>query len=52
MYEGRPIDAASINYHLLNGVVALIDLWVSGIPIKFMQFIYPAYMEQCMLHSL
>ena len=40
LYEGGPIDAASINRHLLNGIVALIDLWVSGVPMKFIHFIY------------
>ena len=30
----------SIHIHLLNAVVALVDLWVSGVPIFLLQFIY------------
>ena len=30
----------SINFHLINGAVALLDLWVSGIPVFLLQFVY------------
>ena len=30
----------SVHLHLVNAVVALIDLWVSGVPIFLLQFVY------------
>ena len=38
---GDAVDAGSVNTHLLNGIFALIDLWVCGVPLKPLHAIYP-----------
>lgn len=43
LYEtGRPIDGINANTHLVNGLIALVEIWVSGVPVNFLHFIYPA----------
>ena len=34
------MDGINANTHLVNGLVALVDFWVSGVPINFLHFIY------------
>ena len=37
----KDIDvSANIHTHILNGVVALLEVWVTGIPVYLLQFIY------------
>lgn len=38
--EDSATSPLSINVHLVNGIVALMDLWVSGVPIFLLQFVY------------
>ena len=41
LYRGGHIDGLTVNTHLLNSLVATIDLWVSGIPVNIPHSIYP-----------
>ena len=41
LYRGGPVDCVAINTHLVNGIVALFDIRVSGIPVRIFHFIYP-----------
>ena len=41
LYDGRTINGINANTHLVNGIFALIDFWVSGIPINTLHVIYP-----------
>ena len=41
LYRGGAVDGINANVHLMNGLVALLDLWVSGVPINFLHVIYP-----------
>ena len=40
LYRGGSVDGVNINVHLLNGIVALIDLWVSGVPVNLLHLVY------------
>ena len=40
LYSGGPVD--NINAHLVNGIIALIDVVFSGVPVRILHFIYPA----------
>ncbi len=40
LYRGGPVDRFSANVHLVNGLVAVIDFWVSGIPVNLLHFVY------------
>ena len=37
---GQTVDSFNLHVHLINGLVALLDLWVSGIPVNFLHMIY------------
>ena len=37
---GHTLDGFTLHVHLINGLVALLDLWVSGIPVNFLHGIY------------
>ena len=39
--EGTEVDGVNANVHLVNGLVALIDLWVTAVPVNFLHFLYP-----------
>lgn len=41
LYRGGPVSGISANTHLMNGIVAVIDFWVGGMPVNFFHFIYP-----------
>ena len=40
IYCGEAINGVYANVHLVNGLIAFIDFWVSGIPVNFLHFIY------------
>lgn len=40
LYRGGPVDGINANTHLTNGLIALVDLWVSGTPVQILHFIY------------
>ncbi len=40
LYRGGPVDGINANTHLVNGLVAVLDLWVSGVPVNLLHFIY------------
>lgn len=37
---GRSLSGASINAHLINGIFSIVDLWVSGVPVNLLHFVY------------
>ena len=41
LYHGGPVSGVNANTHLVNGIVAIIDFWVCGLPVHFLHFIYP-----------
>lgn len=40
LYSGGPIDGISANTHLVNGLVAVVDFGVTGVPINLFHFVY------------
>ena len=40
LYRGGPISGATANSDLTNGLIALVDVWLSGTPVQFLHFIY------------
>ena len=40
IYDGGRVDGVNVNTHLVNGIVALIDIFFSGIPVRILHFIY------------
>ncbi len=40
LYRGGPVDGINANTHLVNGLVSIVDLWVSGLPVNFLHFIW------------
>ena len=41
LYRGGFVDVYDAHYHLANGIIGLIDMWVSGLPIRFLHFYMP-----------
>ena len=41
LYRGGSFDEYDAHYHLLNGIVGVIDFWVSGLPIRLLHFYMP-----------
>ena len=50
LYRGGEVDRFSANVHLVNGLVALIDFWVTAIPVNLLHFVY--LMVYSMVYSL
>ena len=40
LYGGGAVDGINANTHLVNGLVALVEVWVTGIPVNFLHLIY------------
>lgn len=40
IYRGDEIDGVDANTHLTNGLLSLVDLWISGLPVNFLHFVY------------
>ena len=40
LYRGGQIDGINANTHLVNGLISLADIWISGVPVNFLHFIY------------
>lgn len=40
IYRGDDIDGVNANTHLLNGVLSVVDVWVSGVPVWFLHCVY------------
>ena len=41
LYRGGDVGGASANTHLVNGIVAVAEVWISGVPVQLLHFIYP-----------
>lgn len=39
--DGDHVSFNDANVHIINGIIALVDLWVSGVPLRFLHVIYP-----------
>ena len=35
------MDGINANTHLVNGIVAVVEVWISGVPVQLLHFIYP-----------
>ena len=40
LYRGTTIDGVNANTHLVNGICALLEVWISGIPVNTLHVIY------------
>ena len=40
-YGGWPVDAVNLNTHVVTGLVFLIDVWISGLPVNLLHAVYP-----------
>ena len=40
LYDGGSVDGINANTHLVNGIFAVVDLWLSGVPVRLLHFIY------------
>ncbi len=40
LYRGGLVDGINANTHLVNGLVSIVDLWVSGLPVNILHFIW------------
>ena len=40
IYDGSGVTAVSVNVHLVNAIIALVDLWFSGTPVRLFHVIY------------
>ena len=40
IYRGGSISGISANHHLLNGIFALLDVFICGLPVNFLHCIY------------
>ena len=40
IYRGGTIDGVNANTHLFNGILSLVDMWVSGLPFNLLHFVY------------
>ena len=40
IYNGGAVDGVNANTHLVNGIIALIDILFSGVPVRIFHFIY------------
>ena len=41
LYSGGPVDGVNVHTHLLNAIIALVDVIFSGVPVRILHFIYP-----------
>ena len=41
LYGGGPVDGVNANTHLVNCIIALVDVFFSGVPVRILHFIYP-----------
>ena len=41
LYRGGDVDGVNANTHLVNGIVAVAEVWISGVPVQLLHFIYP-----------
>ena len=41
LYSGGSVDGINANTHLVNGIIALVDVSFSGVPVRVLHFIYP-----------
>ncbi len=40
LYRGGPVSPSSFHTHLINGLVSIVDLWVSGLPVNIFHFVW------------
>ena len=41
LYNGGSVDGVNANTHLVNAIIALVDVIFSGVPVRVLHFIYP-----------
>lgn len=39
-YRGQTVDGVNANTHLLNGILAVVDVWLSGVPVYLLHCLY------------
>ena len=40
IFHNEKIDGVNANTHLLNGILSIVDVWVTGLPVNLVHFIY------------
>ena len=40
LYREGPVSGTSINTHLINGLISIVDLWVSGLPVNLLHLFW------------
>ena len=40
LYDGESVDGINANTHLVNGLIAFLDFWISGVPVNLLHIIY------------
>lgn len=40
IYRGGTVDGVNANTHLLNGILSLVDMWISGLPVYLLHVLY------------
>lgn len=40
LYRGGDVNGVNANTHLVNGLLAVVDLWVTGLPVNLIHFLY------------
>ena len=40
LYQGGPVSSMTLHTHLINGLAAILDVWVSGIPVSILHATY------------
>ena len=41
VFHKGSINGIEANAHIVNGIITIVDLWISGVPIQLLHFIYP-----------
>ncbi len=40
IFHGETISGVNANTHLINGILSVLDLWVTGLPVNLLHFVY------------
>ena len=40
IYRGWAVDGVDANTHLVNGILSVVDMWICGLPVYFLHFVY------------
>ena len=41
------LDGSNLIVHLVNGIIALVEIWVTGLPVHFLHFVYVQIFGAC-----